>query len=182
MQADWKEEAVEQAVQKIVPALTISMTPSNVVEARKTYQFLFRHDLDDLGELNRGMATSIFSERLTEKLAQIAPLSLEDRKKLLQEDTFVAQVLSVDDFVQHTAENVLRGEPVTPETRTKILGARDQLNQMAAALKNSPDLQGRVGMRISESLLDCRFLLEGGEPTSLRLHKYNEYLKLQKTP
>ncbi|MGB6597630.1 MAG: hypothetical protein WA621_17800 [Candidatus Acidiferrum sp.] len=181
MQGDWKQAALNHAVQKTVLAITAAMSAAEVEQANQTYLLLFRHDLDALGELNQEIAISIFADKLAQKLNQIAPLALDGRRKLLQEDSFVSRVMEISDFVERIGQNLINGEPLTPDVRSKIVQARNSLNELAPKLRAFSSLDQQTGLQISESLLDCRFILEGGEPSSLRLHKYSDYVKLQKT-
>jgi hypothetical protein len=181
MLAEWKTGAAKQAVQKIVSALSVSMTHADVEKSRQTYSLLLRHDLEALGDINMSIAKSIFNQNIADRLREITQLSIEGRKKVLERDTIASQVIVLSDLVERAGEDVLKGQLFTAENKGTIVQAKEKLNQLHSVLKNFPELEGRLGMKISESLLDCRFLLEGGQPTSLRLAKFSEHLSLQKT-
>jgi hypothetical protein len=175
---DWKKTTLEDAVRTYVAALATSMSTGELDQAKRTYSTLFRHDLDALGDLRPDLATAVFSEQLNDRVQKLARLSPDARRQLLTEDTLAARVVEYSDFLEQTGEQILKGGPLTSALRARTEETCTAMNQLAKELKRHPRVEQQVGMKTSESLLDCRFLLEGGEPTSFRLHKYSEYLKL----
>ena len=177
MSTDWKGGALETAVTSYVAALTGSMTEVEVLEAQRSSRVLFRHDLDALGELSEKLASPIFLESVRKKVSAVQGLNLADRRVVLGDDTFLSRLLAVDDDVRLTAERVLTGERLTPETKSRIEAERARLNQLAQEVTEHPRVAEQAGSRISEALLDCRFILDGGEPTSFRLNHFRQSLK-----
>jgi hypothetical protein len=180
MQTDWKTETTDQAAQKVTSVLAPAISRQEVDEARQAYRALFLDELEALGELSPSMVKSIFADAVEQKIREVSQASAEDQRNILKRDVLISKVVGLDRMIERTGEDVIRGKKLTPEARARIAGARDTLNVLADAVRGSREVESRVQHRISDSMLDTYFLLEGGEPTSLRLSKFNEYVRLQR--
>jgi hypothetical protein len=182
MQTHWKSQALGVGIQRIIAALGTTFSGSELEQARRTYTEFFRHDLTALGDVSPTIGNSIFEETVERKLAELKMLSVEQRREMLERDSLVARVIALDDEVRRAGEELIEGKRLTPQDKASIIDACNKLNALSQEANSNPQVASRVGQLVSESLLDCRFILEGGDPTSLRLSKYKDYTTIGSAP
>jgi|GEM_PF-6090269 hypothetical protein len=105
------------------------MEQFEVEVTRETYRILFLKKLEALGGLSRGIAGPIFKEEIEKTLGDVASLPLDARREVLQQDTFISRVVSLDRYVERTGKKLLKGEQLSQGEREKIGEARAQLNR-----------------------------------------------------
>lgn len=170
MKNEWKTNLVNSALNKYLPIITKDMTSDEKIKAENTYRVLLRYNYTNKERSRLG--DEVFNEMLTERITKAQSMSIELRRKLLHEDTFKAEFKPLNKFAENTAIDVLNGKAVSPELRVKTEDVLKKLEQMRVRLENEfPELNESVGHFISESLVDCDYILhEGkGQKMSLRL-------------
>lgn len=170
MKYEWKAELVNSAVNIYLPIITKGMTSDERLQAENTYRILLRYNYTD--KERTWLSDKVFEDMLKERITKAQSMSIELRRELLHEDTFKSEFEPLNEFAKETAIDVLNGKPVTPELRVKAEDVLKKLQQLQIRLENEfPELNDSVGHFISESFVDCDYILhEGkGQKMSLRL-------------
>lgn len=170
MTETWKKEPIKSALTRYLPILTKGMNNEEKEIAEKAYRILLPFDYTD--KEPRAIDDRVFEELLQDRINKAMKLPIEERRQILHQDIFKSEFEPLNKFAENTAIDVLNGKAVSPELRVKTEDVLKKLEQMRVRLENEfPELNESVGHFISESLVDCDYILhEGkGQKMSLRL-------------
>ncbi len=170
MKYEWKINLVNSAVDRYLPIITKGMKSDEKLQAENTYRILLRYNYTN--NERTWLSDKVFEDMLQERIIAAQNMSIEQRRKLLHQDIFKSEFEPLNEFTKDTAIDVLHGKPVSPELRVKTEEVLKKLEQMQTRLENEfPELNNSVGHFISESMVDCDYILhEGkGQKMSLRL-------------
>jgi hypothetical protein len=157
-------EPVEEALGRLLPALTEGMAGEEAGKAREILAALFTLRSAEQGPDRAG-------EEIAKRLKMVSGLSLEGRRRMLQEDALALEVLRLTGQVSGTAERVLRGElQITPDLKKETRRTLARLGQLNAVLVGRYPHLTPLLERVSEAYLDAMFILGDGKgPASIRL-------------
>jgi hypothetical protein len=173
----WRDAVVEEAVDNLVPPLTEGMGRAEVTAAREAYRTLLGLSIDAVGR-SEPLARELAREQVEEKLGEIAGRSLGERRRLLGEEVFRARVRGIDARVATLASRKLEGASPTDEERVWARRACGELGALGEQLRAShAELHDELAWRISESTVECHYVLEGGSALSLRLGRQQRRLE-----
>ena len=158
--------AGEEELGRLLQALTEGMTPEEAGKAREVLEGLFSLRTSGPDPWNP-------AEEIARRLKKAQGLSMEGRRRMLQEDTLALEVGLLGRKFSETALRVSRKEvPVTGNLKKETRRDLARLGQLNAVLVGRfPHLTPLLA-EASDAYLDGMYILAGGEgPASVRLQR-----------
>ena len=158
-------ESVKEALGRFFPVITAGMPEGEAAKAREILGALFT--------LRSGKDPGGTRDEIARRLALATGLSLEGRRRILQEDALALEVEEVTREVSATAEQVFHGEVrITPALKKETRRRLARLGQLNAVLVGRFPHLTPLLQKVSESYLDAMFVLGDGKgPAGTRLQQ-----------